>query len=123
MNAINDIFPDINAPHTQHIYMPTGTYKKFIVQPADIPRTRPEADTHSRYTDTKRTKCMIYNAQGKFIYAGIFRRTIDIDGDELRITLHRADRQVQVYPYVPIDGKCGYTVEELRKHGIEFYHI
>ena len=121
-NAINDIFPDINAPHNAHTYAGVAPYRKYIIGDTNIQRPR-QLETPSTYTDTKRAKCMVYNKRGEFIYAGHIRRTIEIYDDTVTVTLHMADRHMRVYPYMPTEGRCGFTVEDLRKYGVEFYHI
>ena len=126
-NAINEIFPEINAPHNAHIYRGTAPYRKFIVSPPEIPRTAPEnmMSEHVRiHKNTKRAKCIIYNDEDKIIYIGIIRRTIETDEKHIKITLHRADRNIQVQPYIPRTDKIhGVTLNEIYRHNVEIYHI
>ena len=123
VNAINEIFPDINAPHNAQTHLANAPYKQFIAQEPSVPYTRPAEEERSIYTDTRRAKCVIYNEQGKLIYFGIIRRTIEIHDDDIRITLHKGDRQMQAYTYAPAEDVYGYTVKQLHERNIEFYHI
>lgn len=124
-NAINDIFPDINAPDNAHIYTGTAPYKQFI--PQETHYTRPiDADEEHIHTSTKRAKCVIYNRKDEIIYCGIFNRTrtIDYATHEAHTTLHRADRSIEVYPYIPTtDTIYGMDIKEVYKYDVEFYHI
>ena len=125
LNTINDIFPDINAPHNRHLYRGTAPYRKFIPPRTDI--SPPETQTTPvPTTDTKRVKCIIYDRHDNIIYMGIFRRTREIDTLNQRVHtyLHRGDRQIEVKFYVP-DGQqiYGMPTSEIYAHGVEIYHI
>ena len=123
-NIIRDIFPSIDKPHTQHIYRATAPYHTFIPQETDY--TRPiDTDDHT-YKDMKRVKCIIYNRQDEIIHYGIFTRLITLNyiTHETHITLHRADRQIEVHEYIPrTDTIHGITIKEIRAHDVEIYHI
>ena len=123
-NAVNDIFPEINAPHNAHIYRGTAPYKRFIAQETDY--TRPIDMDDYTHTNTKRVKCVIFNAQDKMIYYGVFTRTraVNYRTHETHITLHRADRSIEVRAYIPTTDKIhGVDIKEIYRHGIELYHI
>lgn len=131
-NTIRDIFPEIDAQHTQHIYRATAPYKKIIPPHRDGLEYIPPLSTSQQiikpytytYHDTRRAKCIIFNAHDEIIYMGIFTRTIDIHGKDVKIMLHRNDREAQVKTYIPLMDKIhGMTIEEIRKHDVEFYHI
>ena len=132
-NAINDIFPDINAPHNAHTHRANCEYHKFIPTTATPPRTAPE-DLNNRistYSDTRTVKCIIFNARDEIIYIGTLRRTIYIkryskytELNDVIITLHRGDRNIQVSAYIPlVDTIHGVSIHEIRAHGVELYHI
>ena len=125
-NVMNEIFPEINAPHNTHIYRATAPYRKFIITQPAIPHTAPEhmMDEY-RYTATRtgRVKCIIYS-NDKIIYTGVLRRTIEIDGKDIRITLHKANRSIQVKPYIPMTDEIhGVPIREIYKHDVEIYKI
>lgn len=123
-NAINAIFPDINAPHNAQTHLPRAPYRQRIPEAPRNPRTRPEYESTQIHTDTRKAKCMIYDRYGILIYFGIIRRTREIREGELHITLHKGDRHIEAYAYVPADKDIyGYTIQQLRAHNIEFYHI
>jgi len=124
-NTINDIFPDINAPHNAHIYRAIAPYIPTAPIP---PYTRPEYTEEDygifKYTDTKSAKCIIFNAQDEVIYYGIIRRTIKIYGRDAIIYLHKGERTINVRPYIPLmDEIKGVSIDEIRAHGVELYHI
>lgn len=128
LNAINDTFPELNELHTEHIYMANAPYRQFVFMPTDIHAPEIEPYTY-KYTDTRRAKCLIYNARDELVHMGIFKRTIHIYEDarmdikEAHITLHnKAGDKLRVHAYVPSANTLhGHTVAELRKRGIEFY--
>lgn len=135
-NTINDIFPEINAPHNKHIHRANCEYHKFIP-----PRTRKSYTeeripgeyefTYLDTTDTRTVKCIIFNSKDEIIYTGKLRRTIKtyIYGGEngkphAEITLHKGDRDLRVRPYIPLmDTIHGVSIEYIRAHGVELYHI
>lgn len=131
-NIINETFPDINAPHNAKTYRANAPYKQIIpprkigieyIPPLSTSQQIIKPYTYT-YHDTRRAKCIIFNAHDEIIHIGIFTRTIDINGKDVRITLHRSDREAQVKTYIPLMDKIhGMTIEDIRKHGIEFYHI
>lgn len=136
MNAINDIFPELNGEHHAHIYRANAQYHAFIP-----PRTnkaweeeRNEEDfvfTHLDTIDTRTAKCIIFNEHDEIIYIGKIRRTIKtyIYGGEngkphAEITLHKGDRDMRVRPYIPlIDTIHGVSIEYIRAQDVELYHI
>lgn len=123
-NIINEILPEINAPHTDKTYLATSPYTIRTLY-GEHKYTEPHAygDDTKPIIQMKRAKCIIYNRQGEFIHADTFIRRIKLYRDELEITLHRGQRQIHVYPYAPTDGLHGYSIQELRRRGVEFYMI
>lgn len=124
VNTINDIFPQINAPHTRHIYRANAEYKKFIPPHTDYTAPEHMMDEYTRsYTRIERVKCIIYN-NDEMIHAGVFKRTITTDGEHIQITLHRANRSIEVRPYIPhADTIHGVTIREIYEHDVEIYKI
>lgn len=126
-NAIREIFPSIEQPHTQHIHRATAEYHTYIAQATDYTRPRMNADETSDHADYKpRTKCIIFNAHDKLIHYGIFgrTRTINYITRETHTTLHRANRSYEVYPYIPrTDTILGVSVALIKAQGVEIYHI
>lgn len=133
LNAINDVFPELNELHTEHIYIANAPYRKRIfppqydgiiyrVQYRDICSELPKPYVYE-YIDTRRAKCLIYNARDELVHMGVFKRTIYIHGSEMHVTLYnRAHEEIRVHVYVPSANTLhGHTVTELRKLGIEFY--
>lgn len=123
-NIINEICPEINAPHTARTHLGTAPYHRFIPQATDY---MPPEDMMATYTytyhDTRTAKCIIFDADGTLIHYGIFRRTIDIHDGTATITLHRGDRNIEVRPYIPAtDTINGVPTREIRKHA-EMYHL
>ena len=132
VNAINDIFPAINAPHTQHTHRAIAPYKRVILTEPTIPYAPPSDlnNTHSTYEDTRTAKCIIFNDKDEMIHYGWIRRTIHIDRyskhhSEVHITLYKGNRSIDVRPYIPAAMKeiHGIPIQEIRKNGVEFYHI
>lgn len=123
-NIIRDIFPSIDAPHTQHTHRAISPYHRYIPQETNY--TRPiDIDSHI-YEDMKRVKCIIYNRNDEIIYYGIFTRfkTLNYITHEAHTTLHRADRQIEVYPYIPrTDTIHGIKINEIKAHDVEIYCI
>ena len=128
-NAINDTFPDINAPHNAHTYRANCEYHTFIPQHTDYRAPEDLNNAHSTYEDTRTAKCVIFNAHDKVIYYGWMRRTIHIDRygkhhADVKITLHKGDRNFEVHTYIPLtDTIKGVSIQELRKNDVELYHI
>lgn len=124
-NAMNEIFPEINAPHNKHTHRATAPYHKYI--PTRTNYTAPEGMMDKyiyKYTDTRRVKCIIYNTKNEMIHYGIFRRTKEINGRHITITLHSSDRSIQVKPYIPMTNKIhGIELKEIYRHGVEIYRI
>lgn len=137
MNAINDIFPDIYAPHNAHIYNANAPYRQCIPSPdtgvrITAPRThtrqrrrtetrqRIAQDTHIK--DKRKVKCIIFS-HDKPIYACKIIRTIEIHNGEIRTYLHKKSARIRVYPYI-VQGTCkGYTDEQIRAHDVEIYSL
>lgn len=122
-NAINDIFPEINEPHTKHIYRANAPYRKFIPQEINYTRQKCEEETRTIYR-RERVKCIIYNNEHKMIHYGIFIRTISINGKEITYELHRANRHIEVKPFIPFTQTInGVGIKEIWRHNVEIYHI
>lgn len=122
INAMHDVFP---TQHTRHTHIDNAEYHTFIPQ-HDTDYMPPEhmMDEYTRnYTDIKRVKCIIYNKQNEMIHYGIFTRQIHMYNNKLTITLHRADRSIEVKLYTPINKIHGMTLQELRKYNVEIYQI
>lgn len=128
-NTINEIFPEINAPHNAHTYRGTAPYRKYIpTQGARIRDNEYPHDTKPEpiQTDTRSVKCIIYNRDDEIIYIGMMRRTKTTYWSHpyIEITLHRNDRTMTAYPYIPLDKEIhGVPMAEIRAHGVELYHI
>lgn len=128
-NAINDIFPEINAPHNAHTYRANCEYHTFIPQATDYTAPEDLNNIHSTYEDTRTAKCVIFNTQDEIIHYGWIRRTIHIDRygkhhADVNITLHKGDRDFKVHTYIPrTDTIKGISIQELRKNNVELYHI
>lgn len=124
-NAINDIFPEINKPHTSHTYRATATYHKFIPQETEYTRPEPEPDTI--HEDTRTVKCIIMNDNEDVIYIGMMRRTRTINRTQGRIyiTLHKGTRTMQAYERaVDLDRIIhSMTIREIKAHDVEIYYI
>lgn len=122
-NAINDIFPDINAPHTAHIYRATAPYKAFIPTETTYTRPRYKEEPHTIYK-RERVKCIIYNDAQEIIHYGIFIRTIDIQDGDITYKLHRSDRCIEVKPFIPFTQTInGVDIHEIWRHNVEIYKI
>ena len=125
-NAINDIFPDINTPHTAHTYRATAPYKAFI--PTTNTYLPPlsllyKEETHTIYK-RDRVKCIIYNDAQEIIHYGIFIRTIDINGKDIIYKLHRSNRCIEVKPFIPFTQTInGVDIHEIWRHNVEIYRI
>lgn len=126
-NAMNEIFPEINAPHNAKTHKGTAPYRKRVITHTDhMPPEHMMKEMHDRYTytETRRVKCIIYNSEGEMIYTGIFRRTLKTDGEHIHVTLHRADRSIDVKPYRPMNNTIhGVTLAEIYAHDVEIYQI
>lgn len=124
-NIINDIFPEINAPHTQHVYRATCEYHKYIPQETDYTRPEPEPDTI--ITTTHTTKCIIMNDNEDIIYIGMMRRTrtINITKGTIDITLHKGTRTMKAYERAinPDTRIHNITIREIKAHDVEIYYI
>lgn len=125
-NAIRDIFPEIDAPHTAQTYRATATYHKYIPTDRDISPPDPHTQEHTIYKDTRTVKCIIFNTHDKMIYYGWIRRTriVDLTAQTATYTLHRNKRSIDVRTYIPrTDTIKGVSIQEIRKHDVEIYHI
>lgn len=126
VNAINEIFPEINEPHTQHTHRANAEYHKFIPHAPEIPYTAPEnAFTYTRHTtDTDTVKCIIYGTNDQILHIGWMKRTIETHDTNIRITLHRNDRHMDVHPYVPrTDTIHGVPLMEIYRNKVEIYQV
>lgn len=122
-NIIRDIFPEIDAPHTQHIYRATCEYHKYIPQETYYTRPRYEEETHTIYK-RERVKCIIYNNEQEIIHYGIFIRTMEINGKDITYKLHRSDRYIEVKPFIPFTQTInGVDIHEIWRNNVEIYRI
>lgn len=124
-NIITDIFPEINAPHTKHIYRATAPYHKYI--PQETYYTRPEPEPDTIHKDTRTVKCIIMNDEDDVIYIGMMRRTrtVNITQGTIDITLHRNKRTMTAYERaVDLDRIIhSITIREIKAHDVEIYYI
>lgn len=121
-NAIRDIFPSIDKPHTQHIHRATAEYHKYIPQETDY--TRPEYDDTYTIYRRERVKCIIYNDKQEIIHYGIFTRTIEINDKDTTYKLHRSNRCIEVKPFIPFTQTInGIDIHEIWRHNVEIYRI
>lgn len=124
-NAIRDIFPSIDASHTQHTYRATAIYHKYIPQETYYTRPEPEPDTINK--DTRTVKCIIINDNEDIIYIGMMRRTrtVNITQGTIDITLHRGTRTMRAYERaIDLDRIIhSITVREIKAHDVEIYYI
>lgn len=128
-NAMNEIFPEINAPHNAHTYRAIAPYRVHIHLPTDNIRTT--RYTHEDaggevYKDTRTTKCIIFN-DDRIIYMGTLRRTRIVDTNEgtIRTTLHRNKRTMDVKDHIadPDTKIHGVTIRDIKAHDVELYDI
>lgn len=136
-NTINDIFPEINKPHTAHTYRANAPYHKFIPQPHNhisysrriqyIPRYLRGEDKDTIVKDTHTVKCIILNDNEDVIYIGMMRRTRTVNRTQGRIyiTLHKGTRTIQAYERaVDLDRIIhSMTIREIKAHDVEIYYI
>lgn len=136
-NAMNEIFPEINAPHNAHTQRGTAQYRKFIPQPHNhisynrhvqrMPRYLRDGDKDTVHRDTRRVKCILLYKDGTIAHMGIFRRTRITRTSNTRIEteiyLHRNDRKLQVYEGIPPTKIYGMTPKEIKAHDVEMYYI
>lgn len=137
VNVINDIFPDINAPHNAHTYRANAPYHKFIPQPHNhisynrhiqrIPRYLRGEDKDTIIKDTRTVKCIIINDDEDIIYIGMMRRTRTVNRTRgtIDIILHRNKRTMQAYERAVDPDRIihGIEVREIKKHDVEIYYI
>lgn len=128
LNTINDIFPEINAPHNAHTYRATAPYRKhppeYIYR--EIPRYLRTSESDYIERDTRTVKCIIYNSDDAIIYIGLMRRTRvrDKRTGKTQITLHRNKRTLDAYDYIPPTTQIyNVSVAEIRAHSVEIYQI
>ena len=126
-NTINELFPEINAPHNARTYRGTAPTRKYA--PPEYTRTRVKhtfSDTET-HRDTRRVKCILLYTDGTIAHMGIFRRTRITRTSNTRIEteiyLHRNDRKLQVYEGIPPTKIHGMTPTEIRAHDVEIYYI
>lgn len=124
-NIITDIFPEINAPHTAHIYRAIAPYHKYIPQETDYTRPEPEPDTI--HEDTRTVKCIIINDDEDVIYVGMMRRTrtVNVTRGTIDIILHRNKRTMTAYERAIDPDRIihSITVREIKAHDVEIYYI
>lgn len=124
-NAIRDIFPDIDAPHTQHVHRATATYHKYIPQATTYTRPEPEPDTINK--DTRTVKCIIMNDNEEIIYIGKIRRTrtVNYTKGTIDIMLHKGTRTMQAYERAINPDRIihSITVRDIKAHDVEIYYI
>lgn len=135
-NAIRDIFPEIDAPHTAHTYRATAPYRKYP-QRDNTPYTRAlkwyeqmiEESTREQtiYKDTRTVKCIILNDKNTPIYIGMMRRTRTVNRTQgtIHIMLHKGKRTLQAYERAVDPDKIihNITVREIKAHDVEIYYI
>lgn len=125
MNAINDIFPEINKPHTAHIYRAMAAYHKYI--PQETYHTRPEPEPDVIDENTRTAKCIIMNDKDEIIYIGKIRRTRTVNKTKgtIDITLHRGTRTMKAYERaINLDRIIhNMTIREIKAHDVEIYYI
>lgn len=124
-NAINDIFPEINEPHINHIYRATCEYHRYIPQETHYTRPEPEPDTINK--DTHTVKCIIVNDNEDIVYIGMMRRTrtVNITQGTIDIILHRNKRTMQAYERAIDPDRIihSMTVRDIKAHDVEIYYI
>ena len=128
-NAMREIFPEMDT-HTEHVYRGTAPYKQHILTPPDTPYTPPREQIDVT-DDLARVKCVIFK-DDEIIHMGVFIRTrttitkytVSRTETHTVIKLHRGDRSIEVRAYIPPTPTIhGLTLSEIRKHGVELYHI
>lgn len=124
-NAIRDIFPSIDAPHTAHTYRATAPYHKYI--PQETYYTRPKQEPDTVYEDTRTVKCIIMNDKEEIIYIGMMRRTRTVNTTQgtIDIMLYRNKRKMQAYERAIDPDRIihSVTVREIKAHDVEIYYI
>lgn len=124
-NAINDIFPSINAPHNAHTHRAICEYHKFI--PQETYYTQPDGEPDTIHKDTRTVKCIIMNDEDDVIYIGMMRRTRTVNHTQgtIDITLHRGTRTMQAYERaVDLDRIIhGVKIKDIKAHDVEIYYI
>lgn len=139
-NAINELFPEINAPHNAHTYRANAPYRKYILtggiyrtplhtfsdEPDRPRRHEGNGEPRSIQTETRMAKCIIFDADDRIIHYGWLRRTKKIyrDAPYIRIILHRNDRTLEVRPYMTGKKQIhGVDIAEIQAHDVEMYYI
>ena len=125
-NAIRDIFPSIDAPHTQHTHRALAPYHKYIPQATNY--TRPiDTEPDKIMKDTHTAKCIIMNDNDEVIYIGHIRRTriVNVTKGTIDITLHKGTRTMTAYERATDLDRIihGMTIKEIKAHDVEIYHI
>lgn len=124
-NTINELFPDINAPHNAHTYRANAPYHKYIPQATTYTRPEPEMDTINK--DTRTVKCIIMNDNEDIIYIGKIRRTrtVNYTKGTIDIMLHRNKRTMQAYERAINPDRIihNITVRDIKAHDVEIYYI
>lgn len=126
-NTINDIFPDINAPHNAHTHRAIAPYKAFIPTARTYLPPIQEEEYTKPIKDTRTVKCIIMNSKEEMIYVGFMRRTriVDAHNGTIDITLHRNKRTMKAYERAVDPDRIihGLTIREIRRHDVEIYYI
>lgn len=124
-NIIRDIFPSIDAQHTQRIHRATATYHKYIPQATHYTRPIDEEDTINK--DTRTVKCIIMNDNEEIIYIGRIRRTrtVNYTKGTIDIMLHRNKRTMKAHERAINPDRIihSITVREIKAHDVEIYYI
>lgn len=124
-NAINDIFPEINKPHTARTHRATAPYHKYIPQETNY--TRPAQEPDTIHEDTHTAKCIIMNDNEDIIYIGMMRRTrtVNVTQGTIDITLYRNKRTMRAYERAVDPDRIihSMTVRDIKAHDVEIYYI
>ena len=122
---MNEIFPEINKPHTAHTYRATAPYHKYIPQATTY--TRPVYEEEEINKDTRTVKCIIMNDNEEIIYIGKMRRTrtVNYTKGTIDIMLHKGTRTMQAYERAINPDRVihSITVREIKAHDVEIYYI
>ena len=135
-NTINDIFPNINAPHNAHTQRANASYHKFIPQPHNhisysrriqyIPRYLRGDDKDTIVKDTRTVKCIILNDDDKVLYIGKIRRTRTVNRTRgtIDIILHKGEEEYEAQERAVNQDMIihGMTIRKIRTYGVEIYY-
>lgn len=124
-NIIRDIFPEIDAPRTQHTHRATATYHKYIPQETNYTRQKPEPDMIDENTRT--VKCIIMNDNEEIIYIGMINRTrtVNYTKGTIDIMLHKGKHSMRAYERAINPDRIihSVTVRDIKAHDVEIYYI